>query len=215
VIAPRQGERVLDLACGTGGVALRVARTGADVVGLDFSPDQLEKARAAADAEGLAIRFDEGDAQALPYDDGEFDAVVSVFGIIFAPDHARAAAELTRVCRDRLAVTAWPRDAWVELAERIGRYSADGDDPRLWVRHDYVHQLLGDAFELRFETGEWVVEGAPEELWELFSTSVPTIKAWLERIDERGREEGRRAYLDLFAPGYVRREYTLTLGERR
>jgi SAM-dependent methyltransferase len=214
-IGPRPNERVLDLACGTGGVALRAARTGADVVGLDFSPDQLEKARAAADAEGLSIRFDEGDAQALPYGDREFDAVISVFGVVFAHDHMRAAAELERVCRGRIAITAWPHDAWAEVGERVGRYSGEGDDARLWTQPDYVRNLLRDTFDLRFETGEYLVEGTPEELWEFFSTSAPPIKAWLEGVGEREREEGRRAYLDLFAPGYLRREYTLILGTRR
>jgi SAM-dependent methyltransferase len=205
----------LDLACGTGGVALRLTRVGADVVGLDISPDQLVKARAAAEAEGLTIQFDEGDVQTLPYRDREFDAVASVFGVVFADDHPRAAAELARVCRGRLAVTAWPRDEWSELGERVGRYSNEGDDSRLWVRPDYVEGLLGNEFDLRFESGEWRVEGTPAELWELVSTSAPPFKAWLDRVDEREREATRRAYLDFFAPGYVRREYALILGARR
>src|SRR5512138_1365657 len=74
--------RVLDVACGTGAVALRAARLGADVVGIDISADQLAKARRAADAESLAIRFDEGDCQELPYADAAFDSVVSAFGAI-------------------------------------------------------------------------------------------------------------------------------------
>jgi SAM-dependent methyltransferase len=206
---------VLDLACGTGGVALRVARTGAETVGLDFSRDQLDKARAAADAAGLAIQFDEGDAQDLPYADREFDAVISVFGVVFAHDHARAGAELARVCRGRFAVTAWPHDEWVELGERVGRYAHEGNDAVLWTKPEYVRGLLGDSFDLRFETGEYRVEGTPDELWEFVSSSAPTIKKWLERIDERAREDARRAYVDFFAPGYFRREYTLVLGTRR
>jgi SAM-dependent methyltransferase len=206
---------VLDLACGTGGIALRVARTGAETVGLDFSRDQLEKARAAADAAGLTIQFDEGDAQQLPYADREFDASISVFGVVFAHDHERAAAELARVCRGRIAVTAWPHDAWVELGERVGRYAHEGDDAPLWTEQKYVRGLLGDAFDLRFETGEYRVDGTPDELWEFVSSSAPTIKAWLERIGESEREDARRAYRDFFAPGYFRREYTLVLGTRR
>src|SRR5439155_16998827 len=122
-LAIEPGERVLDVACGTGGVALRAARAGADVVGIDISADQLAKARRAADAEGLAIRFDEGDCQELPYAEAEFAVVVSVFGAIFAPDHARTAAELVRVCRPggRLALTAWRKDAWWDINRRAGR----------------------------------------------------------------------------------------------
>ena len=116
-LAPGAGERLLDLACGTGGVALIAARRGAEVTGLDISADQLAKARAAADKAGLSIRFDEGDAQALPYGDAEFDMVASAFGVIFAPDPRRAADELARVCRSgaRIAVTAWPEDDWAQL----------------------------------------------------------------------------------------------------
>ncbi len=121
-LAIEPGARVLDVACGTGGVALRAARAGADVVGIDISADQLAKARGAAEAEGLAIRFDEGDCQELPYGDAAFDAVASAFGAIFAPDHRRAADELARVCRPggRLALTAWPKDEWLRR-ERAGR----------------------------------------------------------------------------------------------
>lgn len=206
---------MLDLACGTGGIALRVARAGADTVGLDFSADQLEKARAAADAEGLAIQFDEGDAQRLPYADREFDAVISVFGVVLADDHQRAAAELARVCRGRFAVTSWPHDDWVDVGERLGRYSHEGDNPTSWSQPEYVRGLLGGTFDLRFETGEYRVDGAPDELWEFVSTSVPPIKTWLEQIGEGERENARRAYMDYFAPGYFRREYTLILGTRR
>ncbi len=121
LVAPQPGERFLDLACGTGGVALIAARTGADVTGLDISADQLEKARAAAAEAGLEIRFDEGDAQALPYEDASYDAVVSAFGMIFAPDHQQAADELTRVSKPgaRVAVTSWPNDEWAQLGARL------------------------------------------------------------------------------------------------
>jgi ubiquinone/menaquinone biosynthesis C-methylase UbiE len=83
-LAPGPGERFLDLACGTGAVALLAAKARADVVGLDISPGQLAKARDAAAEAGLDIRFDEGDAQELPYGDGAFDVVASAFGVIFA-----------------------------------------------------------------------------------------------------------------------------------
>src|SRR5262249_50630953 len=99
LVAPQPGERFFDLACGTGGVALIAARTGAEVTGLDLSEDQISKARAAAREVGLDIRFDVGDAEELPYEDASFDAAVSAFGMIFAPDHAKAASELARVCR--------------------------------------------------------------------------------------------------------------------
>src|SRR5207253_6691466 len=128
------------LACGTGAVALRAARRGADVTGLDISADQLAKARAAAEGEGLAIRFEEGDCQALPYADGSFDAVASVFGLIFAGSHARAAEELSRVTRasGRMAFTAWPEDEWVRLARELGRPDPPGEDVTEWSRQEHV-----------------------------------------------------------------------------
>src|SRR5262249_26691848 len=139
-LAPQPGERVLDVACGTGGVALRAARLGAEVVGLDLSAAQLAKARAAAAGEGLEIRFDEGDCQDMPCEDASFDVVVSVFGAVFATSHAAAASELARVCcpGGRLALTAWPHDGWAIVGELVDREYPEGDDPTQWVRPDYA-----------------------------------------------------------------------------
>lgn len=93
------GTRVLDVACGTGNLAIPAARAGAVVTGVDIATNLLEQGRARAQAEGLTIRFDEGDAEQLPYADSSFDAVVSMFGVMFAPRPEMAAAELIRVCR--------------------------------------------------------------------------------------------------------------------
>jgi SAM-dependent methyltransferase len=209
-------ERFLDLACGTGGVALVAARAGADVTGLDISADQLVKARAAADEEGLAIRFDEGDAQALPYDDGSFDAVASAFGVIFAADHARAANELTRVCAAgaRIAITSWTEDPWFRLNARL-RPAYEGLPSIRWSEEDYVRDLFPD-FELRFERGDSMISaGSDEECWQLLSSSVPPLKAWLDTLDAAGREDARSRYLALIADGSLTREYVLILGVRR
>jgi len=212
------GDRVLDVACGTGGVALRAAAVGAEVVGIDISVDQLEKARRAAAAESLGIRFDEGDCQALPYADAEFDAVVSAFGAIFAPDQDRTAAELARVCRPggRLALTAWPTDAWSEAHARAGRVFVEDADAREWFEPEHVRGLLGEAFELRFDAGRWRIEAdSAAELWELASTSMPPLRAWLSSIDEDARGRAERVYLDFLGDGVLEREYRLVLGTRR
>lgn len=217
-LAIEPGARVLDVACGTGGVALRAARAGAKVTGIDISADQLAKARHAAEEEGLAIRFAEGDCQELPYGDGEFDAVASAFGAIFAPDHARTAGELARVCRrgGRLALTAWPADDWSETHARAGRVFVEEVDAREWAREEHVRGLLGDAFDLELKTGEWRIQaGSGEELWELVSTSMPPLRAWLAEQTDEGRARAERVYLDYLAPGVLARNYVLVLGTRR
>ena len=217
-LAIEPGTRALDVACGTGGVALRAARARADVVGIDISADQLAKARRAAEEEGLAIRFDEGDCEELPYADAEFDAVASAFGAIFAPDHRRTAGELSRVCRPggRLALSAWPQDEWSEVNERAGRTFAGGPDARDWAREDHLRELLGDAFDLELEAGEWRIEaGSGEELWELASTSMPPLRAWLAEQGDEARARAEAVYLDHLAPGVLRREYVLAVGTRR
>jgi SAM-dependent methyltransferase len=217
-LAPRAGERFLDVACGTGGVALVAARAGAEVTGLDISAEQLEKARVAASKAGLAIRLDEGDAQQLPYGDATFDAVASAFGIIFAPDRHQAAAELARVTRPggRVVVTSWTDDDWAELSRSVGRESPTGGQEYMWGREDAVRESLGDAFELRFEDGEWHVSGdSPEAIWELMSTSAPPLKAFLEGLDDERREQARQRYVEFFGSGELRRRYVLVLGTRQ
>jgi ubiquinone/menaquinone biosynthesis C-methylase UbiE len=217
-LALEPGSRVLDVACGPGGVALRAARAGADVVGIDISADQLAKARSAADAESLAIRFDEGDFQELPYADGEFDRVASAFGAIFAGDHERAAAQLARVCRPggRLALTAWPEDEWTAVNARAGRTFPPGPAASDWAREEHVRALLGEAFDLELQSGKWRIEAdSGQALWELASTSMPPLRAWLTEQSDEVRARAEQVYLDYFAPGVFEREYVLVLGIRR
>jgi SAM-dependent methyltransferase len=215
-LSPSAGEPVLDLACGTGGIALIAARAGADVTGLDISADQIEKARAAAEDAGLSVRFDEGDAQSLPYPDGAFGVVASAFGIIFAPDHARAAAELTRVCRPDagFAITTWTRDEWFQLGMRL-RPDYEGVTSQRWADQEYVCDLFPEA-ELSFERGEVTISAASaDECWQLLSTSVPPLKAWLETLGPDERESAGCDYKQLLGDGALTREYVLILGTRR
>jgi ubiquinone/menaquinone biosynthesis C-methylase UbiE len=205
------------VATGTGGVALVAARTGAEVVGLDISAAQLAKASTAASEAGLSIRFDEGDVQEPPYEGASFDMAASAFGIIFAPDSDRAAAELARVVRSggRVAITSWTDDDWDALSRSVGRKTAD--EEYLWAREETAVPLLGDAFELQLEEGEWQVQAeSAEALWELISTSAPPLKAFLDGLDDDDRrEEIRRRYVEFFGSGEIRRRYVLVLGTRR
>lgn len=222
-LEPGPGVRWLDVATGTGRVAIRAARAGAEVTGLDIAPRLLEEARANAD--GLPIRFDEGDAQRLPYDDGSFDVVSSVFGAIFAPDHDAVARELARVCRNggRLGLTAWEPSE--ELRELFGRFELDppeGPQPFDWGRPEVVDRLLGPSFDLQIEHATWLLEVADgEAAWELWTTSAPPFRAMVSGLEPERRERFRTAYVE-YCEGYrtnggiaVPRAYLLILGRRR
>jgi ubiquinone/menaquinone biosynthesis C-methylase UbiE len=110
----QKGERVLDVACGSGNLAIPAARAGAIVTGVDIAPNLVEQARARAAAEDLECQFDEGDAENMPYPDASFDTVVTMFGAMFAPRPEVTAAELVRVCRagGRIAMANWTAEAF-------------------------------------------------------------------------------------------------------
>lgn len=145
------GDRSLDVAYGAGNVALAAARAGAAVTGFDFAPNLLAQARERATAEGLEVRFDEGDAEALPYADGAFDVVTSVFGVMFAPRPERAAAELVRVCRPggRIALLNWtPRSFVGQLFLLVCQYAPlppQVPPPVLWGVEATVRERLGEG----------------------------------------------------------------------
>jgi SAM-dependent methyltransferase len=111
----QSGDRVLDVACGSGNLAIPAARAGAIVTGADIAPNLLEQARARVKSESLKIQFDEGDAENLPYDESAFDVVVTMFGAMFAPRPELVAAELTRVCRSggRIAMANWTPEGFI------------------------------------------------------------------------------------------------------
>jgi len=128
----RPGERVLDLACGTGNAAIEAARAGARVSGLDAAPRLIEVARTRAAAASLAIDFVVGDAQDLPFHDGAFDCVLSVFGVIFVPDPPRAVAEIVRVLAPggRALISAWRPEGPINAMMRVlGRAVVDAGGP--------------------------------------------------------------------------------------
>lgn len=121
----KPGDRVLDVACGSGNLAIPAARAGADVTGADIATNLLEQGRARAAAEGLTIQFDEGDAEKLPYEDASFDVVVSMFGAMFAPRPELTAAELVRVCRSggRIAMANWTPEGHIgEMFKATGKH---------------------------------------------------------------------------------------------
>jgi ubiquinone/menaquinone biosynthesis C-methylase UbiE len=149
-VALRAGERVLDVAAGTGNTALSAARRWCDTVASDFVPDLLELARDRAAAEGLSVRTDVADAQQLPYPDGSFDVVLSTFGAMFAPDQQRTADELLRVCRPggRIGLTNWTPDGLIgQQFALVGSYAPPPPGvppPSRWGDPEYVRTLFGD-----------------------------------------------------------------------
>ena len=220
------GDRVLDLATGTGETALRAARLGAAVSALDIAAPMLEKARSAAAAEGLQIAFELGDVEYLPYEDACFDAIASNFGLVFAPDHANVASELARVTcpGGRLAFTAWkPNRKLAELYRRFSEEPIEGREAYEWGREDHVEDMLGEDFELEFVDGTlWLEAGSGEEIWQLFSESAPPVLALLQRLSPGEREEFHEAFVELYesyrsAEGGIRapRRYLLVVGRRR
>lgn len=119
------GTRMLDVACGAGQIAIPAARAGVRVTGVDIAANLIEQARARAQAENLDVRFDEGDAEALPYDDASFDMVVSLIGAMFAPRPDRVAAELVRVCRPggRIVMANWTPEGHVgQMFKTVGKH---------------------------------------------------------------------------------------------
>src|SRR3954463_12555691 len=145
------GWRVLDGATGSGNAALAAARRGCEAVGVDYVPALLQRGRLRAAAEQLDVRFVEGDAEDLPFPDASFDAVLSIYGVMFAPDHKRAAAELARVCRPggRIALASWTPDGFIGETFRIfSRYlpPAPGLQPPVrWGDQGYIDSLFGDV----------------------------------------------------------------------
>ena len=220
------GDRVLDLATGTGEVAFRAARTGATVSAIDIAGPMLEKARLAATEEGLTVGFELGDVEYLPYEDACFDVLVSNFGLVFAPDHANVAAELARVACPgaRLGFTAWkPNRKLGALYRRFTEEPIEGREAYEWGREDHVEDMLGDDFELEFEDGTlWLEAESGEEIWTLFSESAPPVIALLARLDASQASEFHAAFVELYEgyltpEGLVRapRRYLLVLGHRR
>jgi SAM-dependent methyltransferase len=148
----RAGQRVLDVGCGTGVVALTAALRGADVVGLDLTPELLERARENARTVNVDVEWIEGDAEALPFPDNSFDTVLSQFGHIFAPRPDVATAEMLRVLKSggTIAFSTWPPDLFVgRTFELLSRYMppppSEVTSPALWGDPAVVRERLGDA----------------------------------------------------------------------
>ncbi len=149
----RAGARVLDVAAGNGNATLAAARRHCEVISTDYVPALLEGGRRRAEAEGQTIRFEEADAENLPFGDATFDAVLSTFGVMFTPDHERAAAELARVGRagGRIGLANWTPEGFIgQLFKTIGKYLPPPmgvRPPALWGTRERLTELFGESAE--------------------------------------------------------------------
>lgn len=197
-------ERVLDVATGTGNLAVRAAAAGAHVVGLDLAPELFTVARRRAAAARVDVDWVEGDAEALPYDDDSFGAVLSAFGVQFAPRHEVVARELARVCRPggRIVLVNWtPGGAIGEMLKIIGSYvpapPAFASPPGLWGSEAHVGRLFASTdVALSFSVGHNPFRfHAPEAFIAFFETRYgPMLKA-RERLTASGDWAACRAEL--------------------
>ena len=197
-VAVRPGEDVLDVATGTGNIALPAAAAGAQVVGLDLTPELFDTARRRAASQDVTVDWVEGDAEHLPFADESFDVVLSAFGVQFAPRHEVVAEELARVTRPggRIGLVNWTPEGLIgELFKIMGRYMPAppeyASSPPLWGNEEHVRGLFaGTPVELEFVRGHnpWRFDSA--EHWAVFMESHygPTLKA-REKLTAEGRWE--------------------------
>src|SRR3990170_1768355 len=227
---PKPGERILDLATGTGWTSRLLAKRGAKVIGADIAADLVAAARDQAKSEGLDIEYRIGDAEKLPFADGQFDAVVSTCGVMFASRPELAAAEIARVTRKggRVALTTWlPDSNLFKMFMVMKPYMPPPPTPAPpspfeWGKQERVRELLGSAFDLRFE--KWTSfyrEPSGEAAWNTFSTGYGPTKALAGSLGETRRSELRRDFI-AFHDGFptelgicVPREYWVTSGMRK
>jgi SAM-dependent methyltransferase len=196
-----EGERVLDVACGTGNLAIPAARTGAVVTGVDIASNLITQAKARAAAESLSIVFEVGDAEQLPYESGVFDTTVTMFGAMFAARPERAASELLRVTRSggRIAMASWIPTGFVgQMLKASVKYApapSGVPSPLLWGTEDAVRERLGKgcsslAFIRRVITFEFPF--SPDQVVNEFRLWYgPTLRAFAA-LDENGRDSLRR-----------------------
>jgi SAM-dependent methyltransferase len=190
----RATERVLDVATGSGNAALAAARRGATVVGIDYVPALLDRARRRADAEGVPAAFLDADAEALPFEDGAFDVVSSVFGAMFAPDQERTASEILRVGKPggRIGLVAHTPGGFIgQLFRTVGRHvppPAGVASPILWGTEARLRELFGgNAAAMRSVTRSMVFRERSPEAWVASWRRWygPTLKAF-EAVGEAG-----------------------------
>ncbi|WP_028850798.1 class I SAM-dependent methyltransferase [Thermocrispum municipale] len=207
VVDLRPGSRVLDVATGTGHVALAAARRFCDVSGIDYVPALVDSAHRRAAAEDLDIDFREADAEDLPFDDATFDYTLSAIGVMFTADHQRAANELVRVTRPggRVGIASWTATGFVgQLLKTVGKHAAPPPGslpPVRWGDEATVREMLGEhvsdtAFSKTRVTQRFL---SPEHFADFFLTHYGPTHMAAARLDDDGRAAFRADMIALAA----------------
>ena len=204
------GARVLDVACGTGNTAIPEARLGAEVIGVDIAVNLLQQAQQRAQAENLNARFQEGDAEQLPFGDAEFDYVITMFGAMFAPRPERVAAELLRVCKPggTIAMANWTPEGFVGknfmLTSKFVPPPPGIPAPILWGKEEVVRERFGAGVsEIKFARRQASFEYPfpPAQVVTLFREYFGPTKVAFSRLDPAGQEQMAKALESLWSEG--------------
>lgn len=200
------GMSVLDVACGTGNLAFPAARAGAVVTGVDIAPNLIRQAQSRADAEGIKVKFDEGDAEQLPYAGQSFDVAISMFGVMFAPRPELVAAELLRVTRPegRIALANWTPTGFVgQMFKTIGAHvppPTNMPSPLKWGDEDVVRERLGSGASDLTMTRRLISFNfpfGPEEVVEFWRIYYgPTNRAFAALDENEDKERALRRDLE-------------------
>ena len=214
-VGVKAGDRVLDIAAGSGNAAIPAALTGATVVASDLTPELLDAGRLLAEQRGATLEWREADAEALPFGDGEFDVVMSCIGVMFAPHHRVAADELLRVCRSggRIGLLSWTPQGFIgQMLATMRPYAPapppGAEPPPLWGDEHHVRSLLGDRVtNIAAITGTVTIDrfATAEEFRRYFATHYgPTIAAYRNVGDDAHRAAALDADLDSLAERHDR-----------
>jgi SAM-dependent methyltransferase len=212
-------EDVLDVACGTGNVAIRAAESGGRVTGLDLTPELFDTARRLAAAAGVEVEWVHGDAEALPFDDGSFDVVLSTFGCMFAPRHELAASEIARVLRPggRIGICSWTPEGKLGTLLEQQPVPPFALPPQLWGTEEHVTRLFAaTGIELEFERDiapDYEYESTDDAV-EFFTTTFGPVMRIRRAAEEDGNWDEVRAELIEWFEDDTPAEYLVVVGRK-